>query len=118
MATLLGGIELSDDLTLHGLIGSPAAVTTARRTLTGRLLHRTDPLPGGRTLNLQAENHLTRGQLQALRQVMAAGLPVPLVHHLGNFTVLITGLPEEPTINYADPIASDWMSGEITLLEV
>lgn len=118
MATGLGGIELSDHLILRGLIGSPAAITTIRRTITGRPLHRTDPTPGGRVLSLIAEGHLTRGQLKALRLVMAAGQPVPLTHHLGNYTVKILSLPEEPMIDYSDPTDAEWMSGEIQLLEV
>lgn len=118
MATMLGGIALSDNLIIKGLIGEDETAVSSRRTITGRLLYRVDSRPKGRTLTLIGKNHFRRGQLAALKPVKDQGLPVTLSHRLGTFTVLIVALPEESQIEFCDPDANIMMSGEIKLLEV
>lgn len=117
MTVSLGGIALSDHLTLT--IGPQAPAITQQRLIGGSLCIQIDPTLGGRELILAGDNHWTLDQVEAIRALEAAGSPVTLIHHRGTFAVLIadtTGLT--PTIDYADPTAADWYSGAITLIEV
>lgn len=117
MTVTLGAITLSDHLTLDGLDIAPMRVTQ-RRTIAGRSITQSAPAPGGRTLVLAGEHHWTYDQAAALRALAALAAPVTLVHHRGAFNVLIQAIGLEPSIAYANPSGSDWLSGAVTLLEV
>lgn len=117
MTVTLGGLTLSDHLTLDGIDVAPVRASQ-RRTLAGRPITQSAPAPGGRTLVLSGEHHWTYAQAAALRTLAALAAPVALVHHRGAFTVLITAIELEPSIAYANPGDSDWLSGSVTLLEV
>lgn len=117
MPVTLGTITLSDSLILTGLDTAPVRVNQ-RRTLAGRSVTQAAPMPGGRTLTLSGENHWTYDQAAAIRTLAASGQPVSMVHHRGTFQVLIIGIELEPSINYANPSGSDWLSGSVTLLEI
>ncbi len=116
--TTLGSVALSDHLTLSGLETAPDVVVNQRRTITGEPVVQVAPIAGGRTLTLSGENHFTLAQIQAVKVLAAAGSAVTMIHHRGTFSVLITGTPVVPTIDYADPGADDWYSGDITMLEM
>ena len=117
--TMLGAVTLSDHLILGGLEAAPGVGHSARRTLGGRMYVQVGPsFQGGRTLTLEAENHFSFADINAVKALESAGLPVALVHHRGAFTVLVTGVEVESTFNYADPTDEDWYSGTITLIEI
>lgn len=117
MTVSLGGIPLSDDLTLA--IGQLAPGYSQRRLIGGASLVQADGSSGGRELILSGEHHWTLSQVESLRALQATGLAQTLVHHRGAFAVLILDTSElTPSIDYANPTAADWYSGQITLLEV
>ena len=117
MPVTLGSITLSEDLILDGLDAAPVRVNQ-RRTLAGRPITQAAPMPGGRTLTLSGEHHWTYDQAAAIRALSGIGQPVTLSHHRASLQVLIVGIELEPSITYANPSGSDWLSGSITLLEV
>ena len=117
MPVSIGAITLSDHLTLAGIDIAPVRITQ-RRTIAGRPITQSAPAPGGRVLTLSGEHHWTYDQAAALRALAALAAPVTLIHHRGAFTVLITAIKLEPSIAYANPGGSDWLSGAVTLLEV
>ena len=118
MTVSLGAITLSDSLVLHGLENSVDAAVSQRRTLTGRSVIQVQPTPGGRTLQLEGQHHWTYDQVEAIKALAAAGSPVNLVHHRGTFTVVISAIEVEPSLDYSNPSGSDWLSGTVTLIEV
>ena len=118
MAVTLGTVTLSDHLTLTGLETSPDVAVNQRRTLTGRSVLQLLPTPGGRTLVLEGTHHWTYAQIAAIKALAALGAPVALIHHRGTFTVVIVAVEVEPSIEYANPSGSDWLSGTVTLIEV
>ena len=118
MAVTLGTVTLSDHLTLSGLETSPDVAVNQRRTLTGASVLQLLPTPGGRTLVLEGRHHWTYAQIAAIKALAALGAPVALVHHRGTFTVVIVAVEVTPSIDYANPSGSDWLSGSITLIEV
>ena len=117
MTVTIGAITLSDHLTLDGIDIAPVRITQ-RRTIAGRPITQSAPAPGGRTLVLAGEHHWTYDQAAALRALAALAAPVLLIHHRGAFNVLIQAIELEPSITYANPSGSDWLSGSVTLLEV
>ena len=118
MAVTLGAVTLSDHLTLDGLETSPDVAVNQRRTLTGRSVLQLLATPGGRTLTLEGTHHWTYAQIAAIKALAALGAPVALVHHRGTFSVVIVAVEVEPSIEYANPSGSDWLSGTVTLIEV
>lgn len=117
MPVSIGAIILSDHLALDGLDIAPVRVTQ-RRTISGRSITQAAPAPGGRTLVLSGEHHWTYAQAAALRALAALAAPVVFSHHLGDWTVLIQAIDLQPSIPYANPSGSDWLSGSVTLIEV
>ena len=67
---------------------------------------------------LEGTHHWTYDQVAAIQALAASGAPVSLVHHRGTFSVVIASIEVEPSIDYANPSGSDWLSGSITLIEV
>lgn len=112
--TMLGGIELSNDLVISGLESAPDIVYNPLRLVTGELFVQTAPVIGGRVLSLKGKNAFTLQQIVAIKVIAAMGQAVPLIHHRGTFNFLITGTPVEPVIEYADPDPDEWYDGEIT----
>lgn len=117
MPMALGAITLDENLILDGLETAPVRVNQ-RRTLAGRPITQAAPAPGGRTLILSGEHYWTYDQATAIRALSGLGQPVTLSHHRGSFQVLIVSIELEPSITYANPSGSDWLSGSVTLLEV
>jgi hypothetical protein len=117
MTVSLGGIVLSDHLVLD--IGPSGVAHSQRRLIGGASLLQVDGNSGGRQLTLGGTNHWTLGQVEQIRALEAAALPVLLVHHRGTFSVVITSTADlQPMRAYANPIGSDRYSGTITLIEV
>jgi len=116
--TTLGSVQLSDHLVLDGIENAPGIAWSQRRTVTGEPVVQVTPVSGGRKLTLSAENHLTLAQVQAIKEIEAAGQPVTMVHHRGSFQVLVVGVDVAPSIVHADPGPEDWYSGTITMIEV
>lgn len=118
MAVTLGTVTLSDHLILAGIENAPPVAISQKRTLGGRSVVTSAPTTGGRVLTLSGEHHYTQAQLDAVRVLAALGQPVTLTHHRGIFTVLITGISVEPSLPHSNPDATEWYSGDITLIEV
>lgn len=117
MTVSLGGITLSDHLTLT--IGQLPAGISQRRLIGGASVVQADGSSGGRTLTLSGEHHWTLAQVEALQVLQAAGQAVTLVHHRGTFQVVIGDTSElAPSIEYANPTAADWYSGSVSMIEV
>ena len=117
MTVSLGGLTLSDDLTLA--IGQLAPGYSQRRLIGGASVVQADGASGGRELILSGEHHWTLAQVEALRALQALGQAQTLIHHRGTFSVLIVDTGElTPSIDYANPTPADWYSGPITLIEV
>ncbi len=118
MTVTLGGVVLSDHLVLEGLESGPIIAHSMHYTLGGSAVVQSDDNDDtvGRPLRLTGKNHFTLQQIQDVR--MLRGQTVSLIHHRGTFDVIIIDTPVDPTINYADPIADDWYSGEITMITV
>lgn len=120
-ATRLGNIELSPHLCLRGLLDWPQVQFDAKRTIDGLYLYEASPaMQGGRPLSLDGTGaHFTVGQLKAILALQAQGQPVDLVHHVGTFRVLITGITSsELWIDYADYSDDDFVSATVELVEV
>lgn len=117
MPVTLGALTLSEDLVLDGLDAAPVRVNQ-RRTLAGRSVTQSAPMPGGRTLTLSGEHHWTYDLAAAIRALSGIGQPVTLNHHRATLQVLIVGIELEPFFTHANPSGSEWLSGSITLLEV
>lgn len=117
MTVTLGGVTLSDELTLT--IGQLPAGISQRRLIGGASVVQADGSSGGRTLTLAGEHHWILAQVEQLRSLQAAGQAVTLVHHRGTFQVVIADTSElSPSIEYANPTAADWYSGSISMIEV
>jgi hypothetical protein len=117
MTVTLGGVTLSDELTLT--IGQLPAGISQRRLIGGASVVQADGSSGGRTLTLAGEHHWTLAQVEQLRSLQAAGQELTLVHHRGTFQVVIADTSElSPSIEYANPTAADWYSGSISMIEV
>jgi len=119
MTVSLGGIALSDDLTLS--IASAGVGISQRRLIGGASVVQTDGSSGGRTLILNSAMHLLHSAMEQSKAMQATGLPVTLVHHRGTFAVVIIDTSDlTPDQDYADPEndATATVSGNITLIEV
>jgi len=120
MPITLGPLTLSDDLVLSGIETADDVVVSQRRTLGGVSRLQVDPLSGGRTLTLSSDRHLTLAQVQAIKALASLGQPVTLAHHRGTYAVIITATAVEPddASTHSNPTATEWYSGDITLIEV
>lgn len=117
MTVTLGGIALSDHLILD--IGSTGVGFSERRLIGGASVVQLDGSSGGRTLRLGNERHWTMAQVDQVRALESAALPITLVHHRGTFTVVIIDTSElELSQRRSDPASTAWFSGTITLKEV
>jgi hypothetical protein len=117
MTVSLGGILLSDDLTLA--IGPAGAAINQTRLIGGASCIQVDGNSGGRSLTLSGPGPWTLGQIDQIRDFEALAIAVTLVHHRGNFQVLIADTSDlTPVDDYADPSSDDWYTGSITLIEV
>lgn len=118
-ATYLGNLALSPHAILRGL-ETPSLTYEDKRTIGGALKYRPAVAIKGRALTLDLlEGHTTVGELRAIRDLIDAGQPVTLRHHIWTGTVRVdaiegAGLP----IDYADAKDDDWASAEIRLTEL
>ena len=119
MTVSLGGIILSDNLTLDI---KPAGVGySQRRLIGGASVIQADGSTGGRTMVLNSAMHMTRVQLEQIRDMQSLGQPVAMVHHRGSFSVLITDTSDMvDDCDLADPDNDPTLtvSGNITMIEV
>lgn len=119
MTVSLGSLPLSDHLQLS--IDAAAAGINQMRLIGGASVVQTDAAVGGRTMRLQSKRHMTIVQLDAIKAMQSAGLPVALVHHRGTFQVVITDTAAmEEDFYRADPDNDTTLtvSGTITMIEV
>lgn len=119
MTVSLGGIVLSDHLQLS--IDAAAVGISQRRLIGGASVVQIDAAAGGRSMRLQSKRHMTIVQLDKIKAMQSAGMPVELVHHRGAFQVVITDTTAmEEDFYRADPDTDQTLtvSGTITLLEV
>lgn len=125
MTVSLGGVVLSDDLTLTGPINQSQIIASFKRTVAGRIIRRVDPRPGGREMVLSTPQRgggyrgvFTGSQAEQLAALRDAGDIVPLVHHRGSFAVLITVVDLTPIDGSADPGPTTYFVGQIITIEV
>jgi len=119
MTVSLGGIELSSHLTLD--IQGAGVAYSQRRCIGGAAVVQADGNDGGRTMTMNSAGHMTIVQLEQIRTLQALGLPVDLIHHRGNFSVLIIDTAEmSDDFDIANPDADATLtvSGNITMIEV
>lgn len=121
----IGGLALSDDLTLSGTINQPRVATSTRITLGGVTIVTAMPQTAGRLLVLATHRGssglagtVTMAQATQLAAWRDAAAEVELIHHLGTFRVVILSLELEPITGVADPGVSSLMAGAITMIEV
>lgn len=121
-STMLGNLKLSEHLQLRGTLDWARVQIGTKRTIDGLLLvDPSPPMQGGRPLTLDgSEGHFTVGQLKAALELQAAGQPVSLRHHQGQFDVMITGVtgPELWFMDAADYDDNDEIAAQINLIEV
>jgi hypothetical protein len=126
MTVSLGTITLDDNLRLDGVFTQPALAGSARPTL-GGICIQSVAITGGKVLQLVATRDgnsvkglFTGTQLAGLAALRDAGAPVALVHHLGTFQVWIPpdGISVEQVFDFANPAATDWYVGTLTLITV
>ena len=118
--TMLGPVRLSPHLRLRGLLTNSSVTWESKRTLGGVLKSRPARSIGGQKLVLDGEgNHFTVGQLSMVLQLIEAGQPVLLLHHIKTATVRVDAItgPILP-IDYADYRPEDWVSAQIELTEI
>jgi hypothetical protein len=125
MTVSVGGIALSEDLTLTGPINQPRVAMSARQTLGGRVVVQSLPVSAGRELLLATRRGnggiagtFTGAQGEQLAALRDGAQPVALVHHRGSFSVVILTIELEPINGVADPGAETLMVGTITMIEV
>lgn len=119
MTVSLGGITLSDHLTLD--IKGAGAAYSQRRLIGGASVVQADGSSGGRTMILNSAMHITKVQLEQIRSIQALGQAVELVHHRGSFAVVITDTSDmADDLDIADPDNDPTLtvSGNITMIEV
>lgn len=119
MTVSLGGITLSDDLTLDI---KPSGVGYSQvRLIGGASVVQADGSTGGRTMVLNSAMHMTKVQLEQIRTLQSLGQAVALVHHRGSFDVLITDtsdMADDSDIADPDNDPTLTVSGNITMIEV
>ncbi len=126
MTIQLASVILDDNLRLDGIENAADVAISPYNTIGGgsgaQIL-----LTGntGRTLSLVATNEGSNlkgvfllAQIEELKAIAAAGSPVVLSHHRGNYTVLITGFDVASAEDHADPQPDEWLYGTIQLFEV
>ena len=115
----LDGLPLSSHLVIDGLETAPPIAYQQTRVLGGASAVRAVGLAGGRALTLRADlGFITLNQIEAIRAMAAACQPVRLVHHRGEFDVLVTGIEATPALDYANPDPTTLYSASITTIEV
>nr|WP_321465164.1 hypothetical protein [uncultured Desulfobulbus sp.] len=119
MTILLGGITLSDHLTLD-LQGAGVGYSQ-RRLIGGASVIQVDGNVGGQVMVLNSASDMTKVQLDQIKAMQSAGIAVELVHHRGTFQALIVDTSDmTDDFEIANPDADPTLtvSGNITLIEV
>ena len=125
MTVSLGGITLSDSLTLPDIKSRRKVASSVQQTLGGRGVIQTMPIESGEVITLAAEGsgdrirgYFTTAQVASIEALELAGLPVTLVHHLGTWSVVIIGKDLTGMDNFVSPGGADLYVGTITMVEV
>ena len=118
--TQLGPVRLSPHAILRGLYDQPRVTWEDKRTLGGVLKYRPATAIRGRVLTLDLlGNHTTVGELLQVQQLIDAGVPVMLQHHVWSGLVRVNSIVSASLpIDYADYRPDDWASAEIQLTEI
>ena len=118
--TQLGPVRLSPHAILRGLLDQPRVTWEDKRTLGGVLKYRPATAIRGRVLTLDLlEKHTTVGELLQVQQLIDAGVPVMLQHHVWSGMVRVDAINSASLpLDYADYSPADWASAEITLTEI
>ncbi len=118
--TQLGPVRLSPHAILRGLYDQPRVTWEDKRTLGGVLKYRPATAIRGRVLTLDLlGNHTTVGELLQVQQLIDAGVPVMLQHHVWSGMVRVDAINSASLpLDYADYSPADWASAEITLTEI
>jgi len=119
MTVSLGGIALSDHLTLD--LQGVGVGYSQRRFIGGASCMQVDGNSGGQTMVLNSIRHMLMTELTQIRAMQSAGMAVELVHHRGTFQVFIADTSEmiaDDDIADPDNDPTLTVSGNIILIEV
>ncbi len=126
MTVTLGGIVISDNMYLGGVVESKQVVHQQVRTVEGNSLLRVTTTPGGRTLTLGTTNldGATQGiwcqsKIEEIKVFEAAGTSIILNHHGDTYTVRIIDTSDFAQMFQFEPASPDKkFTGKITMIEV
>lgn len=125
MTVSLGGIALSEDLTLDGVVNQPNALLQADQTLGGSVAISWISRSAGRELILQSVNSgnsisgfFTGEQVSQIMEFRDTVQAVTLEHHLGIFEVVVVELGLSPATGTVNPTNDSWYVGTVQMIEV
>jgi len=124
MSITLGGVELNQNLSLDGLVGTADTLSSMDVTLSGNTILQIRPASLSRLLTLIAlDSNYKQGwfchfQIVALKEIANSALPVALVYADETYSVVITDIKVQEWYSW-EPI-NDFKrySGTISLQEV
>lgn len=118
--TQLGPVRLSPHAILRGLYDQPRVTWEDKRTLGGVLKYRPATAIRGRVLTLDLlGNHTTVGELLQVQQLIDAGVPVMLQHHVWSGLVRVDAINSASLLLDDADYALDYCaSAEIQLTEI
>lgn len=126
MTVSLGGITLSDSLTMPDIKSRRKIASSVQQTLGGRAVVQTMPIESGEVLTLAATSrngsavggYFTTAQVASIEALELAGAAVTLVHHLGTWQVIILSKDLTGIDNFVTHNGDDLYVGTITMVEI
>jgi len=125
MTVSLGGITLSEDLELNGVINNPNVLAQINQTLGGNIVIDGLTMFSGKELVLGSTSSANSfsgffikeqvDQLAVFRDTLQT---LELIHHLGVFSVIITEIELQVVNERVDPDSSTWYIGTVTMIEI
>ena len=127
MTISIGAVVLSDDLIWENEFVDASIGQGYNITILGNVVINTNPLQGGRTVNLTARNtggaiygFFTRTQVESIKTLEAAGTEIAFVYGSQSFDVVVKagGVSVKPLLPKEGQGYDDYYTGTIILLEV
>jgi len=126
MTISVGAVTLSDDLIWENEFEDASIGQGVNTTILGNIVINTNPLSGGRTVQLTARNtggaiygFFTRLQIQNLKTYEANGTEVLFTYGTQSFNVVVKagGISVKPLLPKVGQGYSDYYTGTVILLE-
>ncbi len=125
MTVQLGNIVLDDNLALKGIEDAPDIAVQQLTAFDGTVDILTMPAATSRQLALVATldgsmllGNFLLSQITSIKAIIAAGLPVVLIHHRGTFNVYVLSVTEFLLVDKdVNPNADDWCVATINMVE-